>query len=710
VLSPERCPYRRDVRRQDAPETAACDLLARAFDSAEERLVRVRREACEACCAADGTAHARHNPVLASLIYHRAHQHLAGRPTGPDAGRLARLKEEARARLLPASALAARTLGALGVLGAGERRLPAAVPCGWQLTWAVAVVTAPRTPPTLAATLDSLHRAGFEGLRLFAEPEAVVPASFSHLPLVRHRQRLGPVRNLCFAARALLDAHPDVECYAIFQDDISAAVGLRRWCDREFWPGGHGVVSLYTSRVFCDDRPGWQTLNLGRYRTFGALAFVFRGPTLREFLTDAEVRRHVERGDISADGAVGEWALKRGIGIAYHSPSLIQHEGETTSLAGHAIGRVGRAVAVERVDDVGVWRRSEPCFGRVGLVGWNTRTGLGYQNRDIAVHLPVARWLAPPHPRFDGLSRPRMAGEYRGLPTPKPAPAELRAWLRGLDWLLFVEHPYLPRVAQHARELGISVACVPNWEWLTTGLDWLPYVDLMICPTQMTYRMLRHWRRDLGFAWDVVYAPWPIDPRRFPYRRRERCRGFLFVNGTGGTRARRADGSPTGYHRKGVELLAATARILKAVPFLVYSQQSDLPPLPDNVEVREAPKDNRKLYADGDVCVLPSHWEGLGLQLLECQAAGLPLVTTDAPPMNECRPFRAVPAAETELVFVYGDQPVDAHLVRPEALAEVLHEIHGSDLREASERARAYIEQERSWPRLRETIAAWLTA
>src|SRR5262249_33252632 len=159
------------------------------------------------------------------------------------------------------------------------------------------------------------------------------PAAFSHLSLVRHRQRQGPVRNLCFAARALLDAHPDVDCYAIFQDDVSAALGLRRWCDREFWPGGHGMVSLYTSRVFCDDRPGWRPLHLGRHRTFGALAFVFRGPTLREFLTDAEVCRHIERGDISADGAVGEWALKRGIGIAYHSPSLIQHEGETTSLA-----------------------------------------------------------------------------------------------------------------------------------------------------------------------------------------------------------------------------------------------------------------------------------------------------------------------------------------------------------------------------------------
>jgi hypothetical protein len=98
------------------------------------------------------------------------------------------------------------------------------------------------------------------------------------------------------------------------------------------------------------------------------------------------------------------------------------------------------------------------------------------------------------------------------------------------------------------------------------------------------------------------------------------------------------------------------------------------------------------------------------LQLLECQAAGLPLVTTDAPPMNECRPFRAAPVSRTEMVFVYGEQPVDAHLVAPETLAEVLGRIHGIDLGEASRQARAYIEEERSWARLRATLAAWLPA
>jgi glycosyltransferase involved in cell wall biosynthesis len=709
VRAAEDCPYRRDVLDAGSRETALCLVLSGAFGDGDGPLARVRRDACEACCAEPCAAPDRGNRVLASLIYRRALLRSASSP-GVDPGLADRLKAEARWRLAHASNTICTLPGGLGVLGPGQRRLPGALPNGRRLSWVVAVLTAPRPRPTLAGTLESLGRAGFGDVQIFAEPRAPIPAAFADLPIHRHRHRLGPLRNFGFAARRLLEAHPGADCYAIFEDDLSAAAGLLDWCDREFWPGDHGIVSLYTSRVMCDDRPGWQTLNLGRYRTFGALAFVFRGPVLRGLLDDPDVLRHVNRGMPGADAVVGEWALRRGVGIAYHSPSLVQHEGEATSLEGHRSGRVGRSCAVDRVEDIGRWRGPDRRPGRVGLIGWNTPTGLGYQNRDIALHLPVTRWLAPPRRGMAGLPPPRIPGEFWASWSRQVSRRALRSWLGGLDWLLFVEHPFVDGTVQLAREMGISVACVPNWEWLGVGLDWLPYVDLMICPTRSTERMLLDWRRDLGFSWDVVHAPWPVDPHRFEYRRRERCRRFLFVNGTGGGPARRVDGTATGYRRKGGELIAATAGLMKDVPFVVYSQDRGLPAMPPNVEVRRAPRDNRDLYRDGDVCVQPSHWEGLGLQHLECQAAGLPLVTTDAPPMNECRPFRAVPAAETELVFLNGDQPVDAHLVHPDALAEVLLDLVGRDIGEASEQARGYIEQERSWRIYREVMASWLTA
>jgi 1,2-diacylglycerol 3-alpha-glucosyltransferase len=42
-----------------------------------------------------------------------------------------------------------------------------------------------------------------------------------------------------------------------------------------------------------------------------------------------------------------------------------------------------------------------------------------------------------------------------------------------------------------------------------------------------------------------------------------------------------------------------------------------------------------QLFADADVCLAPSRWEGLGLHLYEATAFGMPIVTNDNPPMNE---------------------------------------------------------------------------
>jgi glycosyltransferase involved in cell wall biosynthesis len=46
-------------------------------------------------------------------------------------------------------------------------------------------------------------------------------------------------------------------------------------------------------------------------------------------------------------------------------------------------------------------------------------------------------------------------------------------------------------------------------------------------------------------------------------------------------------------------------------------------------------EEHLRLFASADVCVAPSRWEGLGLHLYESMGLGLPVITNDAPPMNE---------------------------------------------------------------------------
>jgi glycosyltransferase involved in cell wall biosynthesis len=333
---------------------------------------------------------------------------------------------------------------------------------------------------------------------------------------------------------------------------------------------------------------------------------------------------------------------------------------------------------------------------QVAVIGWNTPQGLGYVNRDLARHLPIARWLLPTHPGFRELDAPetpvvrvsQQSGHW-----------EMRRAVEGLDWLVFCERPYVWPIVATAHEQGARIACIPMWEYLLEDLPWLRHVDLMICPTEACYAMLREWKERLGFAWEVAYVPWPVDTTRFRFRERSRCERFLFCNGSGGHRADLRGGGRCG-PRKGIDIVAAAAKLAPNIPIVVRTQRpverDATPQFPPNVEVVYEAHDNEELYERGDVAIQPSRWEGLGLQLLECQAAGLPLITTDAAPMNEYEPLVRLPAP-TRQVRLFGPRWIDAHEVAPADLAAAMRAVYGRDIRDESHAARAFIERRHSW-------------
>ena len=98
------------------------------------------------------------------------------------------------------------------------------------------MLTAPRTKPTIHRTLASLRRAGFDQVHVFAEPDSWIPDEFRHLPVTCHGRKLGVLGNFCTSLTTLFMLEPRADCYAIFQDDIEVAEGLRAWCDTQFWP------------------------------------------------------------------------------------------------------------------------------------------------------------------------------------------------------------------------------------------------------------------------------------------------------------------------------------------------------------------------------------------------------------------------------------------------------------------------------------------
>ncbi len=690
--SMEACRFRKLTSSGTSGE-ACCLQVGEVTGIADPELQRVLPEACEACCRTMRDQDAI-NPVVASLVYNAVSRVIetGGHPEC-SVERAQQLKQFA--------------IGHLGVIveelpdhsyppesytpGGDVTQLQ--VECSERFTWSVGLLTAPRRVPTILPTIQSLKDAGFERVHVFAEPGSLLPPECPDLAVTIHRRRLGNFVNFYSSLSRLLADNPASDAFAIFQDDVEAAAGLKDWCDQQLWPLDSGVVSLFTPRLHSSRTVGWHLRSPGYNRVCGAQAFVFRRDMLQRFLSDPHVVRHLEIKVKHDDTVVAEWVAREGIGIAYHTPSLVQHVGAVSSIFEEGPDQRNVATAISNVDEMDSW---QPADDRpaLGLVGWNTPTGLGYQNRDLAIHGEVDRWLIPQHPSLNGLDLPSTPARIDVTERPLDD-NQLKQWLVGLDWVLFVERPYLdnlPRVAAHA---GIGVACAPNYEWLDRDLVWLTFVDLMLCPTRQTTLQMQDWKRRYGFGWEVVHVPWPIDTTRFRFRERHTCRRFLYVNGWGGGVIERLDRTIVEYGRKGLELIVGAARLAPRLEFVVYSLTSRPKRLPRNIEWRAPPTDNVELYRDGDVCVQPSHFEGLGLQLLECQASGLPLVTTGAPPMNEYNPMCTIPTCGTEVVQLGG--PISSHLMEPRDLVATLKPLVGNDVRAASHRAREFVACNHSW-------------
>lgn len=345
---------------------------------------------------------------------------------------------------------------------------------------------------------------------------------------------------------------------------------------------------------------------------------------------------------------------------------------------------------------------------QIGLLGRDCDTGLGYQNAAIAEFLGVSKWLVPF--RYWYRQKRKIAAPHgRICVSRRDGRVRIKKLLAGLDWLLFAEQPEIPRVVRIARDRGVAVACVPNWEFLDPRSEWIHWVDLMICPTRITYLMISDWKTRYRFNYAATHIPWPVDLGRHPFRLRDRLQTVLYINGWGGGRARRLDGTETHYRRKRLDIVIAAAALVPEVQFLIRSQVKVGGRVPANVQLLRRQADNRSLYELGDVCLQPSSWEGIGLPLLECQAAGLPLVTTDAPPMNEYNPMKTFPVIGRDLVR-FSSQPFVANLVDPSDVAEVLRELRGTSIEAASGAAREFVAAEHCWTTRGPQICAALEA
>jgi glycosyltransferase involved in cell wall biosynthesis len=185
----------------------------------------------------------------------------------------------------------------------------------------------------------------------------------------------------------------------------------------------------------------------------------------------------------------------------------------------------------------------------------------------------------------------------------------------------FAWHPHLLRIA---REMKVATVCVPMWEWFKGEAPEWQFCDLFVCPTRFTEGIVRR------YGWtNTCVLPWSLDLSKFADRSISGP-GRLFIHNAG-----LVDHDD----RKGTRdtILAFRDVSRRDIRLIVRVQKKvDLPESDDRIEVQVGNFPNvSDLYSTGDVCIQPSKMEGIGFMVVEAVCCGIPVITTDYPPMNE---------------------------------------------------------------------------
>ncbi len=298
-----------------------------------------------------------------------------------------------------------------------------------------------------------------------------------------------------------------------------------------------------------------------------------------------------------------------------------------------------------------------------------------------------------------------------GKPVPgKPYmyidPKEFQEWVRQnrIKVVIFNEQHSWETILD-ALKLDITIgAYVDYYTPETVPFFWL--YDFLLCNTKRHYSVFEDHPQ-------VLYIPWGTDLEVFKPR-------HMAGSGDSVTFFHSCGASP---ERKGTDILVRAFQHLKGNTKLVIHSQWALSKLASSYRTpEERDRINRMvsiitrdprikliegevgapgLYHLGDVYVYPTRLEGIGLTIAEALACGLPVITTNAPPMNEFVVHdlngRLVEAAKYERRSdnYYWPQSICSEAALTEAMQFYVDNIDA--LEHYKQRAREYAEANLDW-------------
>lgn len=184
------------------------------------------------------------------------------------------------------------------------------------LKWGVTIITSPRETPTLNQCRDSLYRAGWINHARGQD----VAVSYDH-------DQIGCYTHWQNALRSLLDFCLFADYLMVVEDDAVFSAGCRRYLDL-YPPSPDCINSLYCAAPnHRDDAFGWHEIRVPQ-RAYGALAYAMTPAMARRFLSFPPLSTSPNL----TDRAMGIFCQRERIPYLCHSPSLVQHIGDTSTL------------------------------------------------------------------------------------------------------------------------------------------------------------------------------------------------------------------------------------------------------------------------------------------------------------------------------------------------------------------------------------------
>lgn len=268
----------------------------------------------------------------------------------------------------------------------------------------------------------------------------------------------------------------------------------------------------------------------------------------------------------------------------------------------------------------------------VGIVSYLSERGLGNMCHDLRRQLGIDRQLVIP----DGDWPMRLDwcnGEEFYLREWTIQRDDLVAWKQTdkIDTLVSIETGFGDNTFRWAKELGMRTVLIAMWENYSPKHPAYQNVDLFICPSWKCFQEIQ--------SDNKIFLPYPVDTTEFKFQERTGpAKKFIHNAGSGGLGGRKGT----------LEAIMGFIEANVDARLVIRAQQSDfldkigkmlkMDPLLDDPRimlVHSQIPERADLYKDGDVLIYVSHYDGHSLVALEGMSCGMPVITTDAEPMNE---------------------------------------------------------------------------